>query len=286
MQAHVTRQHFVGISRFPASGSHCVSDIDYFLLLVLKTKGVSKIQRLFPARSAEFADRQEKTIFDRGRVVLFTSVEMLSRVLIFLFGLVVLSLGIATVTHAGLGTGTVSSAAIVLSRQTGLSMGLFVFLTNVFFFVLQCLVDPKNLLIKAVKQLPVCAFFGAVFDVAMWLTSFMDPTNYGWAFMQVFLGTCLTGLGVSAMVFARLLVLPPEGFVIAVMHRFGGSFGTIRTTVDVFLVTVSVMMSLFFFGTVYGVREGTLISALFAGRMANGFLRRWGRLFPQHRPID
>lgn len=188
MQAHVTRQHFVGISRFPASGSHCVSDIDYLLLLMLKTKGVSKMQRLFSARSAEFADRQEKTIFDRGRVVLFTSVEMLSRVLIFLFGLVVLSLGIATVTHAGLGTGTVSSAAIVLSRQTGLSMGLFVFLTNVFFFVLQCLVDPKSLLIKAVKQLPVCAFFGAVFDVAMWLTSFMDPTNYGWAFMQVFFG--------------------------------------------------------------------------------------------------
>ncbi len=85
MQAHVTRQHFVGISRFPASGSHCVSDIDYFLLLKLKTKGVSKMQRLFSARSAEFADRQEKTIFDRGRVVLFTSVEMLSRVLIFSF---------------------------------------------------------------------------------------------------------------------------------------------------------------------------------------------------------
>lgn len=104
MQAHVTRQHFVGISRFPASGSHCVSDIDYFLLLMLKTKGVSKMQRLFSARSAEFADRQEKIIFDRGRVVLFTSVEMLSRVLIFLFGLIVLSLGIATVTHAGLGT--------------------------------------------------------------------------------------------------------------------------------------------------------------------------------------
>lgn len=45
-------------------------------------------------------------------------------------------------------------------------------------------------------------------------------------------------------------------------------------------------MSLFFFGTIYGVREGTLISALFAGRMANGFLRRWGKLFPNHRPID
>ena len=211
---------------------------------------------------------------------------MLFRLFLFFCGLGVMSTGIAMVTNAGLGTGTISSVAFVLKELTGQSMGFYVFLTNVFFFVLQCLVDPKNLMVKAVKQLPVCAFFGAVFDVAMWVTSFLEPTNYGWAFMQVFLGTCLTGLGVSAMVFARLLVLPPEGFVIAVMHRFGGSFGTIRTSVDVFLVAISVSMSLFFFGTIYGVREGTLISALFAGRMANGFLRRWGKLFPNHRPID
>lgn len=211
---------------------------------------------------------------------------MFSRTLIFLFGLIVLSLGIATVTHAGLGTGTVSSAAIVLSRQTGLSIGFFVFATNAFFFILQCLVDPKNILIKAVKQLPVCALFGAVFDVAMWATSFMEPTNYAWAFLQVCLGTCLTGLGISGMVFARLLVLPPEGLVIAVMHRMGGSFGTIRMTIDVFLVLVAVSLSMWFFGTVYGVREGTLVTALMAGRLANGFLRRWGQIFPQHRPID
>ncbi len=159
---------------------------------------------------------------------------MISRSLIFLFGLVVLSLGIATVTHAGLGTGTVSSAAIVLARETGLTMGLFVFLTNAFFFVLQCLVDPKNIWIKALKQLPTCAVFGAVFDLSMWVTDFMQPTSYAWAFLQVCLGTVLTGLGVSGMVFARLLVLPPEGLAIAVMHRFGGSFGTIRMMIDVF----------------------------------------------------
>lgn len=211
---------------------------------------------------------------------------MISRSLIFLFGLVVLSLGIATVTHAGLGTGTVSFAAIVLARETGLTMGLFVFLTNAFFFVLQCLVDPKNIWIKALKQLPTCAVFGAVFDLSMWVTDFMQPTSYAWAFLQVCLGTVLTGLGVSGMVFARLLVLPPEGLAIAVMHRFGGSFGTIRMMIDVFLVIVSVAMSLSFFGMIYGLREGTLVTAVFAGRFAHGFLRKWGRLFPQHRPID
>ena len=211
---------------------------------------------------------------------------MFSSILIFVLGLGVLSLGIATVTHAGLGTGTVSSAAIVLARETGLSMGLFVFATNAFFFVLQCLVDPKDILIKAVKQLPVCAFFGAVFDLSMWLTGFLEPTNYALAFLQVCFGTCLTGLGISGMVFARLLVLPPEGLAIAILHRFGGSFGTVRMTIDVFLVAVAIAMSLCFFGTIYGVREGTLVTALFAGRFANGFLRRWGQLFPKHRPID
>lgn len=198
----------------------------------------------------------------------------------------VLSTGIATVTQAGLGTGTVSSAAYVLSKQTGLSIGFFVFATNAFFFVIQCLVDPKNILIKAVKQLPVCAFFGLCFDTAMWATSFMRPESYAIAFLQVCLGTCLTGLGISAMVFARLLVLPPEGLCIAIMHRVGGSFGTLRMTVDVFLVVVAAVLSFTFFGAIYGLREGTLVTALFSGRMANGFLRRWGRLFPNHRPID
>ena len=45
----------------------------------------------------------------------------------FLFCLCVLSLGIATVTNAGLGTGTVSSVAFVLNRLTDFSMGFFVF---------------------------------------------------------------------------------------------------------------------------------------------------------------
>ncbi len=52
---------------------------------------------------------------------------MFARFMIFFFGLCVLSLGIATVTNAGLGTGTVSSVAFVLNRLTDFSMGFFCF---------------------------------------------------------------------------------------------------------------------------------------------------------------
>ncbi len=211
---------------------------------------------------------------------------MFFRFMMFLFGLCVLATGISTVTHAGLGTGTVSSAAIVLSQRTGLSMGFFVFATNAFFFVLQTIVDRRDFLVKAVKQLPVCALFGLVFDGAMWMTSFLNPTSFAMCGLQVMAGTVLTGLGISGMVYARLLILPPEGLVLTIMHRWGGSFGTLRMGVDIFLVVAAVILSLIFFGTIVGLREGTLITALGAGRCANVFLKIWGRLFPKHRAID
>lgn len=211
---------------------------------------------------------------------------MFFRFVMFLFGLIVLATGISTVTHAGLGTGTVSSAAIVLSQRTGLTIGFFVFATNVFFFVLQTLVDRRDFLVKAVKQLPICALFGAVFDLAMWATSFLDPSTYALKLVQVVAGTVLTGLGISGMVYARLFILPPEGLVLTIMHRWGGSFGTLRMGVDIFLVLVAVTLSLIFFGTIVGLREGTLVTALGSGRCANVFLKIWGHLFPKHRAID
>lgn len=211
---------------------------------------------------------------------------MFTRFLIFFFGLCTLSLGIATVTHAGLGTGTVSLLAFLLTKLTGLSMGFYVFLTNVFFFVLQIMVNHKNFWIKAVKQLPICFVFGMIFDVAMMITAAMVPQTYTQQVLMVLLGTTLTGLGIASMVFARLAILPPEGLVLSIMERWGGSFGHLRMGVDVFLVTVTVILSLLTFGTIVGLREGTLITAVCSGQIAKVFLKIWGKIFPAHRPID
>lgn len=55
---------------------------------------------------------------------------MFVRFVIFFFGLSILSLGIATVTNAGLGTGTVSSVAYVLNHMTDFSMAFLCFSQN------------------------------------------------------------------------------------------------------------------------------------------------------------
>ena len=103
---------------------------------------------------------------------------------------------------------------------------------------------------------------------------------------MAFAGSALTGLGIASMVFARLAILPPEGFVLAIMNRWGGSFGTLKMSVDLFLLVSAVSLSLIAFGEILGIREGTLITAVCSGPIAKVFLKVWGRFFPKHRPID
>ena len=154
---------------------------------------------------------------------------MVVRFLIFFLGLTFLALGIATVTCAGLGTGTISSVAFVLSEASGLSLGLFVFLTNVFFFFLQIGIDWKQWWLKALKQIPICFIFATLVDVAMKIMALVPWNHYAEQFLMVIVGTILTGFGISSLVFARLAILPPEGFVLSIMKRWGGSFGNLRT---------------------------------------------------------
>lgn len=211
---------------------------------------------------------------------------MFARFMIFFFGLCVLSLGIATVTNAGLGTGTVSSVAFVLNRLTDFSMGFFVFLTNVFFFVLQVIVDSKDFLKKALRQLPICFVFGMIFDIALWVSGHIVAQNYWQQLLMAFFGSILTGFGIASMVFARLAILPPEGFVLAIMNRWGGSFGTLRMSTDLFLLASAAVLSFLSLGTIVGIREGTLITAMCSGPIAKFFLKGWAKFFPKHSPID
>ncbi len=211
---------------------------------------------------------------------------MFKRIFLFAVGLSVLSLGISLVTNAHLGTGAVSSTAYVLSLGTGLSMGFYVFLTNAFFFLIEILIEPREILKKAVFQLPICGLFGLVIDIAMWLTAPLSPEAYWLKITMVLVGTVMTGMGAGTMVFARFAILPPEGAVLAFIGRWGGSFGTLRSGADLFLVIVAVALSFMFFGELRGVREGTVIAALGAGNVGRIVIAAWNRLLPSVRVTD
>ena len=83
---------------------------------------------------------------------------------------------------------------------------------------------------------------------------------------MVCVGTAMIGIGSGTMVFARFAILPPEGAVLAFIGRWGGSFGTLRSSADCFLVAAAILLSFYFFGELRGIREGTVIAALGGGK--------------------
>jgi len=81
------------------------------------------------------------------------------------------------------------------------------------------------------------------------------------------LGIVLTAFGVALYIEARLVNLPPEGLVVAVVDVFPSrTFAQVKVFFDISLVILSVALALVFAGTIYGVREGTILSGLFVGK--------------------
>lgn len=210
---------------------------------------------------------------------------LIVRFLIFLLGLSSLSLGIAVVTHAGEGTSTISSFAYVLERLTHYSIGLWVVGTNACFFIVQLCITRDRWWQKFIGQMSAALLFGFTIDIAMHLTTGLVPSSYLWALVQSLGGSMVVGFGVAALVFARLIVLPVEGAVLAILQSFGGSFGRLRSGADVVIVTAAALTSWIAFGDFDGLGMGTVIAALCSGTFAKLFLRGWGALFPAHRVI-
>ena len=82
------------------------------------------------------------------------------------------------------------------------------------------------------------------------------------------LGTALVALGVAGQGIADVLMLAGEGAVYVFARKFHIDFGKVKVGNDISLVAIAAIVSVLTMGTIEGIREGTLISALLTGIIA------------------
>lgn len=190
--------------------------------------------------------------------------------------LFIISMGIALVTNAHLGTTPISNLPYAITLITGLSLGLTTFICNVVFVIIQKpLLGPK-FSVSNFLQVPVVVIFSIFIDVNMWLTSPLISTNY---LNQILMGICgniILGFGVSLEIVSDATVLPGEGLAIAIAWYAKKDSGNIKILFDITLVFSAALLTLIFLHTIAGLRKGTLISALMVGTCVK-FFGRWTR---------
>ncbi|WMW65726.1 DUF6198 family protein [Nitratidesulfovibrio liaohensis] len=181
--------------------------------------------------------------------------KALKRYLFFGCSLFLCAFGIALVTNARLGTTPITSVPYVLSLLSGLSLGMLTLLVNIVFVALQMLVMREGLSRKYLVQMPVVLVFSVFIDIAMALTRFLPLDGYPLQMAAVVVGSAILGLGIAFEIVCQ----------VAIAYRTRLAVGNVKTLFDCGHVVVAVGLSLLFAGTVLGLREGTVISALLVG---------------------
>ena len=195
--------------------------------------------------------------------------ELVKRYLFFVVGLFVNSMGIALITRANLGTSPISSTPYVLSLwHPALSLGMFTLFFSLFLIVLQLIVLGRRFTKHFWLQIPVSFLLSAFIDLSMSIFFFVDPQFYPLQILSLLIGCLVLGFGVFMEVAANVVMLPGECTVKAITMRWHTDFGKTKICVDVTMVVVAAVLGFVLCGTLTGIREGSVISALLVGLIA------------------
>lgn len=202
--------------------------------------------------------------------------ELCKRYSLFILGLFVSAFGVSLITKAQLGTAPISSVPYTLSMGFPITMGTLIFLLNMLMIIGQLLLLKRKFQLVQLIQVPVSIMFGYFIDLTMSLLSFLNPATYLLKIEFLLAGCVILALGISMEVIANVVMLSGEAFVQAISVTFNKEFGRTKVVFDVTLIAAASIISVFLFGELVGIGEGTMISALIVGlivRFFNGKLR-------------
>ncbi|MCL2587910.1 MAG: DUF6198 family protein [Oscillospiraceae bacterium] len=193
--------------------------------------------------------------------------NLLRRALVYCFGLFVTALGVTMSVNANLGVSPVSSTPYVLSLIFPFTQGTFTSAMFIVFVLGQMLLLRRDYKWFNLAQLPASVLFGLFVDLTNFLFgNFRIPTYFGQLTMMVF-SIVLIATGIVLFMAPQIVLLPSEGFTAAVAQKLNVPFHRVKVFSDSILSSIAILLSLIFLGGLFGVREGTVITAIFVGRV-------------------
>ncbi len=203
------------------------------------------------------------------------------RCLAFCLGMFIMACGTATITNADLGTTPITSIPYAVNALFPLTIGVYTGGINACFVLLQKLVLGREFRLFHALQLPPVLFFGMCIDFWMNCTSFIVALPYAERMLFLCAGIVIMAIGILIEVSSHVIVLPGEGIVMAIAYKTRRNFGTIKVLCDVSMVCIAMVIGFTGLGHIVGIREGTVMSAVFTGFVVRFFSFLVRTIWPQ-----
>lgn len=204
--------------------------------------------------------------------------KILKNYALLIFGLFIMSFGVALSVKSELGTTPISCIPNVLKYAIPLSLGTITIIFNVLLIVIQVIILKNEFQRKQWMQLVVTIIFGYFIDFALYVLTPLEPTDYISQWILCIISCFIIALGVYIEVKSNAIVLPGEGVSLAVRHVTHIEFGKIKTAFDSSNFIIGGLLSLLLYGGFRGIGLGTI----FAGIVVGYIVRFYRNIFENH----
>lgn len=200
------------------------------------------------------------------------------KIYIYCIGLFVMALGVSFSGMADLGMSPVNSIPYVLSEIfTSLSMGTWILIIFSLYILIQFIILGKRIQPARALQLICTTMFGYFTDFTNYLASRFLPDPDGFSFSPVLvygirllyllISMVLIALGIFLYLAPRLISLPGEGIMQVISDKLNRPLSTVKMCFDITVSLIALVISLVYFRTFHGIREGTVIAAFGVGKI-------------------
>jgi len=190
----------------------------------------------------------------------------IKRVFNYIFGLYLITLGVAFSIKSGLGSAPVSSIPYAMDLIWAMEIGFATFVFHALLVAIELILLRRNFKPKHFMQVFVGVLFGAFTSISVSLMSFIPPAdNFIIALLMSFLFIFLIALGLFFYVPTNIIPLSVEGVTQAIAIVTHRPFPRIKVYFDICVVATALILSYVFLGHIGSVGIGTILGALFIG---------------------
>ena len=192
---------------------------------------------------------------------------------IYCLGLLVLAFGIALSVNSNLGVSPVSSLPYVVSRIVNISLGSCTVIVYAVYVLLQMLLNCRKFQPMLLLQMVFSTIFGYFVDGAKFVLGDFALPTYAGQLAMLAMSILLIGFALVLYIEVDLAPMPAEGLVGCLAGKLKRPFSTMKSLFDCTSVLVAAVLSLVFLGKLAGIREGTVVTAILAGKVM-GLIRK------------
>ncbi len=190
----------------------------------------------------------------------------------YCFGLLIISFGVAFAIVSDLGVSPISSIPYVASVLLAVDVGVCTTIFMSALILVQLLILLKDFKLIYVFQLVSSVIFGLFVSFSVNLTSSIDlDGNYALSLLFCGISVVMIGFGLCFYLAPNFIVLPGEGVMQAMVKKFNLPMYICKTIFDCSVVIIAIIFAIVFSGSLFGIREGTIIAALFVGMVLKFF---------------